>query len=589
MNTITKKNLTDKKLIDEAEKLMWEVSSVLHLKRVGMDSDIAGIISCYMIYKLIESGNEELKLTDFENGKVKIKESVASVIREMESHSEFTDEIWDSLKEIGVNYSKEAVALAILRPITSNPSRSAFNETSDSVIRLAESLLNLCGSQKIADICCGAGMFLSRACLDNPKAVYVGYEINIFNKAVADVRAELTGDNVTVLLQDVFAKNDEEPYEKYDRIFSEPPFGVRMQLNSLMQKYVSEYINKIPEIKRISSSDWAFVLLQLEMLKDDGKAICLITNGSTWNQADKQIRQYLIENGFIETVISLPGKMIYGTNIATSMLVLSKGNETVRIVDATKLYSQGRRINEFTDNNIEEIVKAANKDGKYSKSISIEKFAENEYSLNFDRYMDKEIEFIDGAPFESIIESITRGAPCTASQLDEMASGKPTNYQYLMLSNIRNGIIDQELPYLQEIDKKYDKYCLENQSLIISKNGAPFKVAVADFDDRKKILANGNLFVIKINKEKANPHYIQAFFNSDKGKAALKSITVGATIPNIGIESLKRLIIPIPSLEEQERIAEKFQACVDEIAVLRIRIAKAEDKLSHIFDEEVDG
>lgn len=589
LTTLTNKTFDDQELMIQAEKLFWDVSMVFHSKGIGTDYGKVGIFSCYMLYKQLEFGDLKLELEDFENGKVEIKESVISVLREMEARGDLTEEIWDSIKGIAAKYTKEVVILAILQPITDSPSRSAFNETAESIVKLAESLLGLEASQKVADICCGAGMFLSRACIGNPEIEYTGYEINVFNKAVADIRAELTGDKITVVLQDIFANNGEQKNEKYDRIFSEPPFGVRMQQYPLMQQYVSEYIKETPEVKRISSSDWAFALRQLDMLKNDGKAVCLITNGSTWNQADKQIRGYLIENGLIETVISLPAKMIYGTNIATSMLVLSRGNKDVRLVDATKLYSQGRRINEFTEKNIDEIVKAAKADGKYSKSISPNKFADNEYSLNYDRYIDDEIEFIDGVPFESIIKSITRGAQCKASQLDEMASDKPTNFQYLMLANIKNGIIDQELPYISKIDEKYDKYCLEDEDLIISKNGAPFKVAVADLNGDKKILANGNLFVIKLDKEKANPRYIQAFFNSDKGKATLKSITVGATIPNIGVESLKKLIIPIPSLDKQNRIANKFQACVDEIAVLRIRLMKAEDKLNHIFDEEVDG
>ena len=43
--------------------------------------------------------------------------------------------------------------------------------------------------------------------------------------------------------------------------------------------------------------------------------------------------------------------------------------------------------------------------------------------------------------------------------------------QYLMLANIKNGLIDKELPYLKSIDKKNDKYCLSNHCLILSKNG----------------------------------------------------------------------------------------------------------------------
>ena len=72
--------------------------------------------------------------------------------------------------------------------------------------------------------------------------------------------------------------------------------------------------------------------------------------------------------------------------------------------------------------------------------------------------------------------------------------------------------------------------------------------------------------VIEIDEEKANPYFIKAFFESEQGIAALKSIVVGSTIPNIGVESLKSLKIPIPSLEEQNKIVgilDKFSKLIE--------------------------
>ena len=53
--------------------------------------------------------------------------------------------------------------------------------------------------------------------------------------------------------------------------------------------------------------------------------------------------------------------------------------------------------------------------------------------------------------------------------------------------------------------------------------------------------------IIELDESRANPYYIKAFFDSEQGIAALKSITVGATIPNIGVDKLKNVMIPLPS------------------------------------------
>ena len=105
-------------------------------------------------------------------------------------------------------------------------------------------------------------------------------------------------------------------------------------------------------------------------------------------------------------------------------------------------------------------------------------------------------------------------------------------------------------------------------------------------DGDKQILANGNLYIIELDEEKANPYYIKAFLDSEDGIATLKNITVGATIPNIGIEDLKSIIIPLPSLDEQERIARKYQATRDEVFILKKRLEQAINRLQHCLDDD---
>ena len=206
--------------------------------------------------------------------------------------------------------------------------------------------------------------------------------------------------------------------------------------------------------------------------------------------------------------------------------------------------------------------------------------------MSLEHYTEEMPAFVNGVPFGEVTKSITRGASITASQLDDMVSQTATRVQYLMLANIQDGIIDDKLPYLTELDPKYDKYCLKNNDIILSKNGYPYKVAVAKVEPGQKILANGNLYIIEPDENRVNPYYIKAYFDSAQGIAVLKNISVGTTIPNIGVDKLKNIAIPLPSMEEQDRIAEKYQATLNEIVRLKNELTSAVDKLHTIFDEE---
>ena len=241
-------------------------------------------------------------------------------------------------------------------------------------------------------------------------------------------------------------------------------------------------------------------------------------------------------------------------------------------------------MNTITDAHIEKIVAACHQETEISRRVSMREIQDKQYTFSPVTYLDAQItEIKNGVELGSLV-TITRGAQLQATALDELASDKVTNTQYLMLANIQNGIIEDELPYLQELDDRLEKYCLKNNNLILSKNGAPFKIAVAEVKGGQHILANGNLYVMTVDEAKADPYYLKAYLESEEGAAALKRITVGSTIPNLGVEQLKKLLIPLPSLAEQRKIADEYRACVADLKLLQRKTAKVLDRMSHVYD-----
>ncbi len=69
----------------------------------------------------------------------------------------------------------------------------------------------------------------------------------------------------------------------------------------------------------------------------------------------KKIRQYLIDNNFIDCIIQLPGNMFFGTSIATCIMVLKKARRRTRrclFVDASKEFVKVTNNNKLTEDNI---------------------------------------------------------------------------------------------------------------------------------------------------------------------------------------------------------------------------------------------
>ena len=457
--------------------------------------------------------------------------------------------------------------------------------TPTGVSRLACKLFDFSDGEDIADFGLGSGAFTIEAYLSNPTLQFYGIEINASAKEITSILLEVMG--CTITLEHGYILDLDPTTHQFMHIFSNYPFGLRLreigfERNRLLQK-ISQ---KAPGFTKGVSSDWLFNAAIVECLKNGGKGIAIMTNGSTWNTMDKPAREYFIKNGYLEAVIALPEKLFENTNIPTTMVILSRDNNRTMLVDATGMCEKGRRFNSFTSEQIEQIVFAVTQETQNSKYVSQEDLIKNDCVINPTRYLTEDVVVENGVPFDSVIKSITRGAPLRASELDEMVSEEPTNFQYLMLSNIQNGQIDDELPYIKGIQNNQKRYCLKNHALILSKNGAPFKVAVAEVQPGKTILANGNLYIIEIDEKKVDPYFVKAFLDSEKGKALLNSIAVGAAIPNIGVEALRRLPIPQIPIEEQKTLATQYLAKVDEIKLYRRKLKKAYEELEHIFDNK---
>jgi len=575
----------DMSLAQVSTKVVCEITDCLYHAGAPVSESLVLIIA-YLTYvgkhNAVETLEEMLETDEF------MDEAVKCIVRK-----ELTDALWHQIANVTAEYDPDVFKYIVLMPNAASVgtvSKIDDMTTPDSIVALTNAIANIQPGNAVADVGCGEGSYLITAAMEYPEASFFGYEINSMARAIAAIRGSLVANSVAVTQCDAFTLLEDDavgmlPEKKFDFIFSNYPFAMRLR-NYVNHPGVQRLISQYPGLAKATSADWLFHALISELLANNGKAICITTNGSTWNTTDKEIRKQFVEEGRIEAVIALPEKLFSTTSIPTSMIVLSHGNSSIRLVDATGYYTKGRRVNTFDTEHIDAIADALLGDTEDSKLVSIDDIRRNDYVLNPGRYMGDAVSFDDGVPFETIIRSITRGAPYTASQLDQIISHTPTDMQYLMLANIQNGIIESSLPYLSEIDPKYDKYCVHTGSLILSKNGLPYKVAVAQVEEGRRILANGNLYIIDLFEDKADPYYVKAFLESEQGIAQLASITVGATLPNIGIDKLKKITIPLPPMDKQKRIAAAYLAAQDEVAVLKRKLEKAYSRLTHIFDTE---
>lgn len=490
------------------------------------------------------------------------------------------EQTWESLKELCKEYGPEDFMNVTTLPAMNTDKRDDL-ETPVCLGRLAARLLDVAPTDKVADFCCGHGGVAVELAQEGLQTPVTGIEVKEQVATTAKIRMLTTGSNVDIVVGDVFAITDNS--QKFDKIFCNYPFGLHLRELGPKHEYLKAITKKVPSVSKATSSDWLFNHLLIDSLNEGGKAIGIMTNGSTWNTIDRNTREYFVEQGYIECIIALPAKLFASTNIPTTMIILSHGNETIRMIDATDVCMKGRRQNLLSDEDIEKIVAAYTEDTEISRGLSVEELRESDFVLHPGRHFAEEVD--EGVPFETVIKNINRGAHCTAEQLDDMSTQGETNIHFLKTSDIQDGIIVGPLQSLSYIEDNFEKYCIKNNSLIISKIGFPYKVAVVPVSDDEKILANANLYVVELDEKKVDPYYLKAFLESEEGQSRFRSITVGASVLSIGVKDLKAMRIPLPSMEEQKKIGQRCKEVLDEIAQLKAQLEQATKRLSGVFSE----
>lgn len=182
-------------------------------------------------------------------------------------------------------------------------------------------------------------------------------------------------------------KCDEINDIKFDNIISNPPYSIEWQ-----PKYDKRFEGY--ELAPKSKGDYAIILDILYRLNENGKAFIILPHGVLFRgQAEGKIRQKLIENNLIDSIIGLPDKMFLNTSIPTLILVLNKNKQykSILFIDSSKNYINQAKQNDMNDEQINKIIETyrnRNEIEKYSHLASYEEIVKNDYNLNIPRYVD---------------------------------------------------------------------------------------------------------------------------------------------------------------------------------------------------------
>jgi type I restriction enzyme M protein len=255
---------------------------------------------------------------------------------------------------------------------------------------------------KIYDPAAGSGSLLLQAKkhFDNHiiEEGFYGQEVNHTTYNLARMNMFLHNinyDKFNVVLGDTLRNphfGDEKPF---DAIVSNPPYSIKWIGDDDPTLINDDRFAPAGVLAPKSKADFAFVLHCLSYLSSKGRAALVCFPGIFYRGgAEQKIRKYLVDNNFVESIISVAPNLFYGTSIAVTLLVLSKHkteNKT-QFIDASgeDFFRKVTNNNELTDAHIEKIMELfdTKQDVDHvAKNVANDAIAANDYNLSVSSYV----------------------------------------------------------------------------------------------------------------------------------------------------------------------------------------------------------
>lgn len=364
--------------------------------------------------------------------------------------------------------------------------------------------------------------------------------------------------------------------EKFDLILSNPPFGMRLgnQYRDIIRHH---YRDIEPNIRTIEQ----FLIEKgVQSLKQKGKLIALLPQGFLFRGMQEQrLREHLVEEDLIDTIISLPGGLLLNTGIPLIILVLDRNKKLpgrVKFVDAKNfVIAKGPREKVLNDYSLNSFIHSDKEDDNVVKIVYNEQIRDNDYNLSVARYFQKQIE---GVKLGDILE-LVRGR----------RGNLPETGKLIRIRDLKDDKVDFTLDVssVEETEvRRPDIHLVSESCLLLAMRWRTLKPTLFEFKG-EPIFRSQDILCFKINEAIADKAYLINELHADYVREQLESYRLGASVmPFIRKDDLMEVVIKFPSIEEQRAKVQGIYELSDKIKSLQEeRNALAHGKTLKQFSE----
>jgi type I restriction enzyme M protein len=564
-------NIRDQKPLLELKSKLWKVFDILRGENIASE-DYYAVLFLLTLFK-------ERILNDYvlvENNTIIFHKKLILNKNESDLEKEYKklyprfEPILKSLSRKGITSIVEIICDLDHKVLLNN-----FSELFDSILyNLAQSQGRYGGEfiqpLEITQLICGLFKLPKNAKVFNPFAGlasfainldngedYLGQELNQKTWALGALRIlafERPGSSSYARVDSIMNWPDET--KKFELIVSNPPYGFKLG-------------NQYKEIEPgIRTAEQFLIERGLHSLTNEGKLIALLPQGFlTKGKREARLRQLIIDEDILDTIISLPGGLLSNMGIPLIILVVNKNKERngkVRFIKADK-YVETRKSREKVLNvyALNSLIHGNRKDDDSLKIVDNAQIKEWDYNLNVPKYFQKEILLSNNeklVKLKDILEFV-RG----------QRGNLPENGKLVRIRDLKDDKMDFHLKISEVEDvelKRPDIYLINETCLLLAIRWRTLKPSLFDFEDTP-IYRNQDILSFKVNESIADYGYLINELRADYVQDQLESYRTGATIPLIRRDDLMEVAVRLPSLQEQKAKMKGLIELSDKIKMLQ--------------------
>ncbi len=450
-------------------------------------------------------------------------------------------------------------------------------------------LLPNCELESVFDPSCGTGgilntvikhykTFVNETFTENSLRIQLmdkiyGIEIKdkIFNLCMSNMLV-----NTGKVLQHVIAGDSIRDYHsvKVDTIVANPPFSVKIEYDELHKtlKHIDnsgqqiagdELLKDYIPIKACGkNSELLFIQMMIHCLKIEGRCATVMLDGDKiygTSSGYDNVRQYLLRSCDLHKVIMCPSGTFTSTATKTCILFFTKKQEREKVVSwkiKGKSYDWKGKFStktvEFLDYNpdTEQLYPLIN--------VGINDIISKNFSLRYSDYVvEEEKEEVGREGNQRIqLDEICDFQNGYAFKSSDYQKKNNNNIGIISIKAIQNGIIEEKKITEYHINyESFDKFKVKKNDLLIALSGATTgKIGFYHLDDESYLNQRVGKFIF--NDKMILPKYFYYWYIGSNIEKYVLSLSKGTAQPNVSTKTIGKLKIPLPPIEQQQKIVE---------------------------------